>query len=220
MIGSGASVMPITVAQRRRLHSAVMWQPAPELAGHPDRLKWNARYSGEFTPLFAAHPLAVHALSLPLPNGPVLELAAGPSGSALLAAANGKAVTAVDASDVALRLLGEEAEHRGLGALVTLVHADLEQWVPDAGAYALVLATGYWERAVFAAAAQAVAPGGLIAWEALTEQARAVRRQLPAEWCVTAGEPASLLPAEYAVIDQSDVADAPVPRRRLLARRS
>ena len=196
-----------------------MWPQRPELAGHADRLKWNARYSGEFTPSFAAHPLAVQALTLPLPDGPVLELAAGPSGSALLAAANGRPVTAVDASDVALRLLGEEAERRGLGALVTLVHADLRQWVPDAGVYAMVLATGYWERAVFAAAALAVAHGGLIAWEALTEQARAVRPQLPAEWCVGAGEPASLLPAGYAVIDQSDVADGPVPRRRLLARR-
>jgi hypothetical protein len=154
-----------------------------------------------------------------LPEGPVLELASGPSGSALLAAASGRPVTAVDASDVALRLLGEEAERRGLCAFVTIVHADLGQWGPEGEEYSLVLAIGFWERAVFAAAAQAVARGGLIAWEALTEQAREVRHQLPAEWCVGAGEPASLLPAGYAVIDQSDVADAPVPRRRLLARR-
>jgi len=51
-----------------------MHQVPPELAGHPDRLKWNARYSG-FTPSFTPHQLAEEALALPMPDGPVLELA-------------------------------------------------------------------------------------------------------------------------------------------------
>ena len=45
------------------------------------------------------------ALSLPLPDGPVADLACGASGSALLAAAAGRLVTAVDVSEVALGLL-------------------------------------------------------------------------------------------------------------------
>ena len=101
----------------------------PELAGHPDRIRWNARYS-ESVPSFTPHPVAQAALALPLPDGPVLELACGPSGSALLAAATGRSVTVVDASDVALGMLADEAERRGLGSQITPVLADLGSWQP------------------------------------------------------------------------------------------
>ncbi len=85
----------------------------PELADHPDRLRWNARYGGGFVPSFTPHPLAVQALAMPLPPGGVLELACGPSGSALAAAAAGRHVTAVDAADVALGLLAAQASRAG-----------------------------------------------------------------------------------------------------------
>src|SRR5882672_4541723 len=93
--------------------------------GHPDRIRWNARYEAGFLPSFRPQPLAERALALNLPDGPVADLACGPSGSALLAAAQGRRVTAVDISEVALGLLGAEARRRGLGHLITLVHADL-----------------------------------------------------------------------------------------------
>ena len=109
-------------------------------------------------PSFAPHPLAVAALALDLPDGPVADLASGPSGSVLLAAARGRPVTAVNVSEVALALLGREARRRGLEHLVTLVHADLQAWRPAPGRYALVLGTGFWDPAVFAAAAAALAP--------------------------------------------------------------
>jgi hypothetical protein len=191
----------------------------PELAGHPDRLKWNARYSGDFAPSFRPHPLAEEALALPMPDGPVLELACGPSGSALLAAASGRPVTAVDASDVGLGLLAGEAGRRGVGGLFTLVVADLASWRPAAAAFSLVLCTGYWDRAVFEYATTAVCDGGLLGWEALTEAARRDRPHLPAEWCVGPGEPASLLPPGFIVLSQQDSPPEPPPRRRLLARR-
>jgi hypothetical protein len=191
----------------------------PELADHPDRLKWNARYSGGFTPSFTPHPLAEEVLALPMPDGPVLELACGPSGGVLLAATAGRPVTAVDASDVALGLLAGEARRRGLDSLITLIHADLGSWQPAAARFSLVLCTGYWDRAVFWRAAAAVRDGGLLAWEALTEAARLDRPQLPADWCVGPGEPASLLPPGFVVLSQQDAGADPPPRRRLLARR-
>jgi SAM-dependent methyltransferase len=191
----------------------------PELAGHPDRLRWNARYAAPHAPSFAAHPLAVQALALALPAGPVLELACGPSGAALLAAGYGRLVTAVDASDVALGMLADEARRRRLDGLITLVHADLGGWQPVPARYALVLCTGYWEHAVFAAAAGAVSGGGLLGWEALTEAARRGRPQLPAAWCLGSGEPATLLPAGFDVLSQLDVGPEPAAKRRLLARR-
>ena len=143
---------------------------------HADRIRWNAKYAAGFVPSFRPHPLAVRALALDLPDGPVADLACGPSGAALLAAAQGRRVTAVDVSEVALGLLGEEARRRGLGHLITLVHADLSAWAPEPRSYALVLGTGFWVSAVFAAAAAAVADGGLLAWEALTADAR---RRIP-----------------------------------------
>ena len=184
---------------------------------HADRIRWNAKWAAGSAPSFTPHPLAVRALALDLPDGPVADLACGPSGSALLAAEQGRRVIAVDVSEVALGLLGDEARRRGLGHLITLVYADLSAWVPEPRSYALVLATGFWDAAVFAAAAAAVADGGLLAWEALTAEARRRHPGLPPEFCVGPGEPASLLPSDFTLIDQSDVPHR--ARRRLLARR-
>jgi SAM-dependent methyltransferase len=186
-----------------------------ELAGHPDQVRWDARYA-QSAPSFRPHPVAEQALTLDLPGGPVAELACGPSGSALLAAAEGRPVTAVDVSGVALDLLGQEARRRGLDGLITLVHADLAAWRPDPAGYALVLCTGFWDPAVFAVAAGAVAPGGAVGWEAFTVAARQARPTLNAAWCLGPGEPAALLPDGFSVTGQQDV---PGDRRRLLARR-
>jgi SAM-dependent methyltransferase len=191
------------------------------LAGQPDRLRWNARYTGGFEASFAPHPLAELALSLELPDGPVLDLASGPSGSALRAAAAGRRVTAVDVSEVALGLLGDEAVRRGRRDLLTLVHADLAGWQPRPGSYSLVLCTGFWDRRLFDAAAAAVAAGGLIGWEAFSSEALSVRPGLCAGWCLGPGEPASLLPAGFTVLAQQDLLDdLRAPKRRLLARRT
>jgi SAM-dependent methyltransferase len=185
---------------------------------HPDRTRWNAKYASGFEPSFRPHPLAVRALALDLPDGPVADLACGPSGAALLAAADGRRVTAVDVSEMALRLLGDEARRRGLGHLITLVHADLSAWSPEPRSYALVLCTRFWLPGIFTAAAGAVADGGMLAWEALTAEARRSRPDLPAEWCLAPGEPASLLPSAFTVIDQHDGPGHEA--RQLLARRA
>jgi len=189
----------------------------PGPGDHADRIRWNAKWAAGPAPSFTPHPLAVRALALDLPEGPVADLACGPSGAVLLAAAQGRPVTAVDVSEVALGLLGQEARRRGLSQLVTLVHADLAAWSPEPGRYALVLGTGFWLSAVFAAAAAAVADGGLLAWAALTAEARRAHPELPPQWCLAPGEPASLLPPGFTLIDQSDVPGR--ARRQMLARR-
>jgi SAM-dependent methyltransferase len=193
-------------------------RPVP--GDQPDRVKWNARYATGFAPSFTPHPLATRSLTLDPPAGPVADLACGPSGTALLAAEHGRHVTAVDVSEVALGILGAEARRRGLGDLITLVHANLAAWQPEPRSYALVLCTGFWVTAVFTAAVGAVAEGGLLAWEAFTAEARHSRPSLPPEWCLAPGEPASLLPPGFTLLDQSDVPGPERPlRRQMLARR-
>jgi Methyltransferase domain len=191
-----------------------------QLVAHPDRLRWNARYEGGYGASFDPHPLVERALSLRLPDGPVADLACGLSGNALLAAAAGRQVTGVDISEVALDRLAHEARRRGLSDLITLIQADMETWRPRPASYALVLCIGYWDRAVFTAAADAVSGGGALAWQALTADARHGRPDLPARWCLSPGEPASLLPAGFEVLSQHDVPhDRHGTTRRLLARR-
>ncbi len=198
-----------------------MEEPPGDLAGHPDRVRWNDRYGSGFAASFVPHPVAVAALAVDLPDGPVADLASGPSGSALLAAAHGRPVIAVDVSEVALGLLGQEAQRRRLDHLITLVHADLRAWCPEPGRYALVLGTGFWDRGVFAAAVRGLAPGGVLGWEAFTDAARRARPTLPAAWCLHPGEPATLLPDGITVISQEDLLDDERgSRRRLLARRT
>jgi len=188
-----------------------------KLAGHPDRERWNARYQSRDPVSFEPHPVAVRALSLDLPDGPVADLACGPGGGALLAAKAGRRVTAVDISDVALGLLAGEAARRGLGDLITVVQADLAIWRSEPGGYALVLCTGFWDRAVFAAAAGAVRPGGALGWEAFTADARRDRPSLCPGWCLEPGEPASLLPAGFEILDERDLPGS--AKRVLLVRR-
>lgn len=190
------------------------------MAGHPDQMRWDERYRRS-APSFRPHPLAEQALSLTLPDGPVADLACGPSGSALLAAGQGRRVVAVDVSRVALDLLAEEARRRGLDRLITVVHADLARWRPGPDGYALVLCTGFWDRAVFATACEAVLPGGLLGWEAFTDDARRARPSLPVQWCLAPDEPASLLPPSWEVTEQCELPDGQHgDKRRMLARHS
>jgi hypothetical protein len=130
-------------------------------------------------------------------------------------ALGGRRVTAVDVSEIALGMLGDEARRRGLDHLITLVHADLSAWHPEPRSYAVVLCTGFWAPAVSTAAADAVAAGGLLGWEAFTAQARRSRPSLRAEWCLAPGEPASLLRPDFTLLDQHDRGS----KRQLLARR-
>jgi SAM-dependent methyltransferase len=190
--------------------------PVPD--GHPDRVRWNARYAARCGFSFQPHPLAVRALALDRPDGPVADLACGPSGSALLAAERGCRVTAVDVSEVALGLLGDEARRRGLGHLITLMQSDLAAWSPEPRSHAVVLCTRFWLPAAFGAAAGAVAAGGLLAWQAYTAEGRQAHPSLDPDWCLAPGEPASLLPAGFTLLDQDDVPGR--DQRLMLARRA
>lgn len=91
-------------------------QTDPALREHPNRVDWNARYerAGSAHAPFAPVPWLADVLRAGVPDGPVLELASGRSGTALALAAHGRQVTAIDVSDVALLQLDSEAVRRGV----------------------------------------------------------------------------------------------------------
>lgn len=177
---------------------------------HADRVRWNTRYRGS-APTFTPHPLVAEALAAGIPDGPVLDLACGPSGNALALAAEGRSVIAVDVSDVALRQLAAEARRRGLGGRVLCVQADVPTFEPGRERFALVLATRYWDPDAFRAGCAAARPGGLVGWEALTTGSS--RR-----WYVRHGELGERLPAGFDVLSERLVGTSR-PVTRLLARR-
>lgn len=102
-------------------------QTDPALREHPNRVDWNARYerAGSAHAPFAPVPWLADVLRAGVPDGPVLELASGRSGTALALAAHGRQVTAIDVSDVALLQLDSEAVRRGVADRLNLVQADL-----------------------------------------------------------------------------------------------
>lgn len=190
---------------------------SPELADHPDRLKWNEKYR-QAVPAFRSGPWSSELVALHPPHGPVLELAGGLSGTALKLAAIGRSVTVIDVSDTALSQLAEEAFRRGIGRRLTMIHADLTHWKSDGPTYALVICRYFWSAAVFGEAVASIAPGGLLGWEApvLTDAAASHVR---AEWCLAQGEPASLLPADFEVLHQTDTSRDGEVSRKVVARR-
>lgn len=187
----------------------------PGLHAHPDRLRWNERYAGT-PPTFEPHPLAGAALTAGLPDGPVLELACGRSGSALLLAAAGRRVTAVDIADLALAQLAAEARRRGLAGRIECVEADIPSREHGKERYALVLATHFWDPAAFAAACRAVMPAGLLGWEALAADSAVDGPEQP--WRVVHGELSAQLPRRFSVLEERLVVSGGKRSTRLLAR--
>ncbi|WP_166345263.1 methyltransferase domain-containing protein [Phytoactinopolyspora limicola] len=186
------------------------------LQHHPDRLRWNQRYQAN-PPTFTAHRLVTEALAAGFPDGPVLELAAGRSGNALELAATGRHVVAVDVSDVALDDLAAQARQRGLSGRIDGVLADVPSYRPRPAGFALVLATFYWDADAFAAGCRAVASGGLVAWQALTDDPAA--KPGTGRWRVPHGELSRRLPTGFAVLMEEPSTEGDRRSTVLLARR-
>ena len=150
----------------------------------------------------------------------MLELACGASASALTLAQMGRAVTAVDVSDVALELLVRAATELGLDERIDASPRDLYAYRPPTRAFALVFCRRFWDPAVFAAGCDAASVGGLVAWEAFLHDPAEGGPPIDPRYCLAPGEPASLLPTGFRLLAQSVHGE---PERRwvtMLARRS
>ena len=127
------------------------------------REMWDERHAAH-DPIESHEPdPSLAAIAGGLAPGRALDLAAGDGRNAIWLAAHGWDVTAVDFSAVALERARGAAEAAGVE--VQWVNADLLEWRPEPRAFDLVavmflhLPSGE-RRAVYAAAADAVAPGG------------------------------------------------------------
>jgi tellurite methyltransferase len=94
-----------------------------------------------------------------LPPGRALDLASGPGRNAIFLAKLGWQVTAVDASEVALRLLRREAG----GLTIDVRRADLErgEFAIEPAGYDLICDFYYLQRDLFPAIREGLRPGGL-----------------------------------------------------------
>jgi SAM-dependent methyltransferase len=128
-----------------------------------DAESWDLRYAEKEWLLSLEPCQVVVELVSPLKPGRALELGAGEGRHAVWLARHGWRVTAVDFSRVALEKAGRRA--REYGVELDCLLADVRHLSPRPGAYDLVL-LAYMHpepgerEAVFAASAEAVAPGG------------------------------------------------------------
>jgi SAM-dependent methyltransferase len=103
-----------------------------------DRDDWNRRYAGNEL-LWTAQPNRfLVAETGRLPAGRALDLACGEGRNAVWLAERGWTVVGVDFADVALEKARLLAEARGVAC--EWVHADLSEYVPERGAFDLVIA--------------------------------------------------------------------------------
>jgi SAM-dependent methyltransferase len=130
-----------------------------------ERDDWNRKH-GEAGPLFGVEPNRFLVAEVSdLPPGRALDVACGAGRNAVWLAERGWDVTAVDFSQVGLDKGARLAQERGV--TVRWERADLREWTPPAGAFDLVVALylhvdAQARRAIHAAAARGLAPGGVL----------------------------------------------------------
>lgn len=129
---------------------------------------------------------------LPPGRGRALDVACGRGRHALLLAAAGFAVHAVDRDDAALASL--ETAARRLDLPVTVARVDLEDGVPDLGrGYVLATVFHYLHRPLFPTLVDALAPGGLLLYETFTVDQAAVGHPRNPDFLLEHGELARLV---------------------------
>ena len=126
-----------------------------------EKLSWDERYRRGEHLLDQPAPL-VAGIAAGLVPARGLDLACGPGRHALLLAARGWEVTAVDASRVAIGILEKRA--RDLNLRIEAHEADLEkhEFEIEPGGFDLICNCYYLQRDLFPAIRAGVRPGGLV----------------------------------------------------------
>lgn len=125
-----------------------------------DRDRWNEKWSA--AGVGTGHGSKLDDLLEPwLPgHGELLDIAGGGSADSLAFARRGLDVTVVDVSDVGLARARDRASEAGLS--IATVRVDLEHDPIPTGPWDVITIANYLQRDVFAAAAEGLAPQGLL----------------------------------------------------------
>jgi len=131
-----------------------------------DQEHWDKRFSQ-----VTAVPRVVGVLTdnehlLPV-QGVALDLACGLGGNALWLAERGLSVEAWDCSEVALAKLNLAVVKEGLS--ITTRHVDLENTALPQASFDLIVVSGFLSRSLCPAIAEALRPGGLLAYQTYTQ---------------------------------------------------
>jgi 2-polyprenyl-3-methyl-5-hydroxy-6-metoxy-1,4-benzoquinol methylase len=111
-----------------------------------DRERWNAKWRERNSDLDGEAPLLSDNAQLFPRRGKALDLAGGAGRNAMWLMRRGMDVTLVDVSDVALDKAETRAKAAGLGSRLKTYHLDLEQPLPFAPLFDVVLVMNYLDR--------------------------------------------------------------------------
>ncbi|MCH8849176.1 MAG: class I SAM-dependent methyltransferase, partial [Chloroflexi bacterium] len=125
-----------------------------------ERATWDRRYrEGGYLPRPSPFSLLEEWIDR-LPRGRALDVACGGGRNALFLAAHGYEVDAVDGSPEALRLAEEQASTHELS--VHWIEADLDDYAPPHGGYAVIVNCFYLNRTLLGRLVDALADDGYI----------------------------------------------------------
>ena len=125
-----------------------------------ERSDWNRRYlEGRYSPRPSPFSLLEQRIDR-LPRGRALDVACGTGRNALFLARHGYQVEAVDVAAEALRQGEEHARAEGLD--VDWTEADLDDYTPPEGRYAVVVNCFYLNRKLLPLLTSALVEGGYI----------------------------------------------------------
>jgi tellurite methyltransferase len=133
------------------------------------RERWNERYARDDLVPFPDAPAQwlVEHRDLLAGGGRALDVACGDGRNALYLAQLGYEVDAIDASDVVIDALRMAAAERTLAIAPRVV--DLEREPLPAGPYDAIVVLNFLQRDLFGALQAALAPGGLLVYETLSQ---------------------------------------------------
>jgi len=124
-----------------------------------DKEKWDRKYT-EMAGLLQKRPPSelVSSFHGEVPGTRALDLACGGGRHALYLAEKGFDVDAVDISPIALDALRSHADLEK----INIIEADLDTFVPEVGAYDLIVKTNYLDRSLIERAKKSLKTGGIM----------------------------------------------------------
>ncbi len=162
-----------------------------ELAGGMAR--WGGDRAFEPQPVFGPSAWLVDNVDLLPPGGHALDVASGRGRHALLLAAAGFEVTAIDRDPQAIAGLRRLADRLGLDIRAEARDLEEEEAELERGAYDLVVVTRYLHRPLFPRLVASLAPGGTLVYETFLEAQAARGRPTNPAFLLKPGELAALV---------------------------